>query len=625
MRALMVFMSIGLCAGLSACGGSNPAAGPGEIASATPASAADVSVAAANPVTVSPLPGTPDASPYTQISFLGAQGTRVADVRVVGSRSGAHGGRLEPYSTGTGESFLPAHPFKAGERVTVHALVSAGAGAAGQPVSTSFTIVPETAVSQKEFSNNPGNSADVQRYASAPGLTPSTVRITTPAQPGASPGDLFLAPYQGEGTPGPMISEQNGALVWFHPLPAGESSTNFQVQRYDGQSVLTWWQGRILEVGFGQGEDVIANSSYQPIAYVRAGNGYHADLHEIRLTPEGTAWIDAFDPIHLNLSRYGGSSNGVVNDSVVQEIDVKTGLVMWEWHALGHIALSESHNSVPSSYRSPWDYVHVNSISPGSAGDVLLSSRNTWTIYDVDLHTGAFRWRLGDRDSSFRLGPGTRFYWQHDVEWQPGGLISVFDNGSDPPKEKQSRGLLLAPDLATHTVSLVKQFTNPHHTLLASSQGNLLNLAPAAGTSPVPASTAGNWMMGYGGLPNFTEHSPSGAVLLDGTLGKNVQDFRTYLAPWSGHPTSPPAIAVQAARGGGASTVAVSWNGATEAASWQLLAGASATALAPLATVPKSGFQTSVPLPASAASGYVAVQALNAAGAVIGRSATAKG
>ena len=37
--------------------------------------------------------------------------------------------------------------------------------------------------------------------------------------------------------------------------------------------------------------------------------------------------------------------------------------------------------------------------------------------------------------------------------------------------------------------------------------------------------------MGYGGLPNFTEYDSSGQVLLDGTLGKNVQNFRTYLSP----------------------------------------------------------------------------------------------
>ncbi len=144
-----------------------------------------------------------------------------------------------------------------------------------------------------------------------------------------------------------MISEQDGALVWFHPLPAGEESTNFQVQQYEGKPVLTWWQGRILKVGFGQGEDVIYNTSYQPVAKVRAGNGYKADLHEILLTPQGTAWIDSFDPIHMNLHSVHGSTNGMLTDSVVQEIDVKTGLVMWEWHALGHIPLHDSYNTVP--------------------------------------------------------------------------------------------------------------------------------------------------------------------------------------------------------------------------------------------------------------------------------------
>ena len=111
---------------------------------------------------------------------------------------------------------------------------------------------------------------------------------------------------------------------------------------------------------------------------------------------------------------------------------------------------------------------------------MLLSSRNTWTLYDVDMHTGAIDWRLGGSHSSFKLGAGTRFYWQHDSEWQPGGLISVFDNGSDPPKEKQSRGLLLDPNTSNHTVTLVKQFTNPTKTLLAESQGNLLEpVSPA--------------------------------------------------------------------------------------------------------------------------------------------------
>jgi hypothetical protein len=591
----LTFGALLSAAALGACGGASPAT------SAT--LSASIQAAANSSVAVSPQPGTPDASPSTQISFLGGSGTQVSDVHVVGSSSGSHTGVLRPYSTGTGESFLPSKPFRAGEKVTVHAQ------AGGAAVSTSFTIAHQAPVSQKEFPLNPGDANAIQHYASAPTLTPSTVHITTPAKAVSAPGDLFLAPYQGKGTPGPMIAEQDGSLVWFKPLPAGESATNMQVQQYQGKPVLTWWQGRILEVGFGQGEDEIYNTSYQHVASVKAGNGYHADLHEIRLTPEGTAWVDEFDPIEMNLSSYGGKSDGVLTDSVVQEIDVKTGLVMWEWHALGHIPISESNNPAPK-YSYPWDYVHINSISPGTSGDVLVSSRNTWTLYDVSIDGGGVRWRLGGKHSSFTQGSGTHFYWQHDAEWQPGGLISLFDNGSDPPKEKQSRGLLLKPDTSAHAVTLVKAFTNPSKTLLASSQGNTLSLP------------GGDWLMGYGGLPNFTEYDSSGHVLLDGTLGKNVQDFRTYLAPWSATAPGQPSVVAKAA-GSGATSVAVSWNGATQVASWRVLAGSSATALAPVLTGPKSGFETTIK--ASTAGPYIAVQALDASGNVLGTSATVKG
>jgi hypothetical protein len=605
-RPTVLSVALATCVALCACGSSSsasPASASHTVLTADPPAHASAS----GPIAVSPQPGTPDASPSTQISFLGPAGTHVSDVRVVGSHSGAHAGVLRAYSTGTGESFLPAHAFATGERVTVSAKVSVGAST--YTTSTNFTVAHQVAVSQKEFPLNAGNSSEVQHYSSAPTLTPSAVRITTPAKSGASPGDLFLAPYQGSGTPGPMITDQRGNLIWFHPLPAGESSTSLKLQQYEGKSVLTWWQGRILEVGFGQGEDVIYNTSYQKVAAVRAGNGYDADLHEFRLTPEGTAWIDIFDPIDMNLSSYGGRSDGVLTDSVVEEVDVKTGLVMWQWHALGHIPISESHNPAPkASY--PWDYVHINSISPGNDGDVLLSSRNTWTLYDVDIDGGGVRWRLGGAHSSFKLGPGTRTYWQHDAEFQPGGLISVFDNGSDPPKEKQSRGLILDPNLSSHTVTLVKQFVNPTKTLLASSQGNTLSLP------------GGNWLMGYGGLPNFTEYDSAGHVLLDGTLGKNVQDFRTYLFPWSGQPTSAPSV-LAAPGAGGTIAVSVSWNGATQVASWRVLAGASTGALTPVATAAKAvAFQTTIAAPS--AGPYVAVQALNAAGAVIGTSATIK-
>jgi hypothetical protein len=169
---------------------------------------------------------------------------------------------------------------------------------------------------------------------------------------------------------------------------------------------------------------------------------------------------------------------------------------------------------------------------------VLLSARNTWTIYDVDMHSGGVRWRIGGAHSSFKLGAGTRFYWQHDAEFQPGGLISVFDNGSDPPKEKQSRGLLLDANTFAHTVTLVKQFTNPTKTLLATSQGNTLE---------PPRRQLADGLRRPAELHRVRLLRPRA---LDGTLGKNVQDFRTYLSPWSGQPPGAPAVVAKSGVGG---------------------------------------------------------------------------
>lgn len=561
--------------------------------------------AQANAVAVSPQPGTEDASPDSQISFLGPAGTKVNDVSVTGSESGPHAGKIEPYSTGTGASYVLAKPFVQGERVSVRALV--GRGEPRRPVTSVFTVAHQAPVSQSEFPKTSGNPAAVQHFATQPYATPSTVTVSTPPRPGAAPGYLFLAPYQGYGSAGPMIAEQNGTLVWSHPLPEGFDATNFKVQRFEGKPVLTWWQGRVLRVGFGQGEDEIYDSSYRPVAVVRAGNGYHADLHEIDLTPQGTAWIDEFDPIKWNISHEHGSDHGVLSDSIVQEIDVKTGLVMWEWHALGHIPLSDSHNPAPSG-SVPWDAYHVNSVDPGPSGDVLLSARNTWALYDVDMRTGSFRWQIGGDHSTVKQGPGTVTYWQHDAELQPGGLISVFDNGSTPPMERQSRGLLLRLERARKRVSLVRQFTNPTKVLLAPAQGNLDRLP------------GGRWLMGYGNLPNFTEYDSAGHVLLDGSLGRGVQDFRTYLFPWSGQPTVPPALVAH--RGGGTVTVKTSWNGATDIASWQLLAGDSPSSLSVVASVPKVGFEAT--LQASTSAAYVATRALGAAGQTLSTSVPVK-
>src|SRR5207248_1511623 len=110
-----------------------------------------------------------------------------------------------------------------------------------------------------------------------------------------------------------------------------------------------------------QGEGIILDSSYKTVARVPAGNGYQADFHEFQLSRDGkTAFLIIYQPVRYDLSLIGGPKNGSVLDGIVQEIDIKTGLVVFEWHSLGNIGLRESYAKPPKS--APFDMTHVNSV-----------------------------------------------------------------------------------------------------------------------------------------------------------------------------------------------------------------------------------------------------------------------
>jgi len=556
-------------------------------------------------VTVSPLAGSRDATPQTQISFLGVPAGDIGALSVVGSRTGAHGGRLQPYSQGDGASFLPVRPFLAGERVTVRARVRVGRSE--RALLDEFQVASQDQISSTPRSTLPGNPAGVQGFHSRPELQPPIVTVTAQS-PAVASGDVFVAPYGGTGQAGPMILEPSGALVWFKPLPANTEASNLEVQQYEGKPVLTWWQGNISVHGFGLGEDVIADDTYTDIAHVRAGNGLQADLHELQLTPQGTALITAYDPILCNLSAVGGPAYGGVTDSVFQEIDVRTGLVMYEWTSIDHVALGESYEPANrSSTAYPYDFFHLNSVSLDRDGSLLISSRNTWTVYKLAAASGQILWRLGGKHPSFKMGPGTGTAWQHDPRELPDGAISTFDNGDSPKAHSESRGIVVGVNQQTGTATLLTRLT---HTpaLLVESQGNLQALAN------------GDWFVGWGQEPYFSEFSPEGQLLFDAHFPAHDESYRAFRFEWTGTPAHPPTFAFGAASGG-AGTVYASWNGATLVASWRVLAGASPSSLGTVALEPRSGFETAIAVPAGTAGPYVEVQALGAAGQVLGSSA----
>jgi hypothetical protein len=589
--------SLKLDSGSSASSGLSPAC--------LPASTTHSAALAGTAVDVSPAPETDTANPHTQISFLGAPAAAIREVSVVGARSGNHRGQLHGYSQGDGASFTPDAPFQLGERVSVHARIGADGG--GTQVAFGFRVdTPYSTANTTDFANLPAAAADSQSFYTLPGEQAPVMTVTVPDRD-PSAGDVFTTNGPGPGQYGPLIYRPDGRLVWFEQMPNGEAAEDLNQQTYRGHRVLTWWRGHVLSLGFGQGEDVVMNSSYQTIARVKGGNGLKADLHDFRIAPGDVAYVTAYNPIRCDLRGVGGVGNGAIVDTAIEQIDMKTGLVRWEWHSLDHIGASESEVEAPEG-PTPWDYFHINSIDPESDGNLFISARSTWAGYQLQRGSGDVLWRLGGNKSSFKMGPGTRMAWQHDGRMLSDDEVTFFDDGANPPIHRQSRGLRIRLDVKTHEARLLAAYTHANPQLLAASQGNMQTLPN------------GNALIGYGGVPAISEYSRDGKLLFDAHQPFDMSFYRAFRFPWEGRPATPPAVFASMNDTGEETIVHASWNGATDVATWRVLAGQHPNALKAQAEIPADDFESATTLPAKYAD--AAVQALDSSGRVLGTSKT---
>jgi Arylsulfotransferase (ASST) len=560
--------------------------------------------ASAAAVSVYPIPGSRVASPKAQIAFRGIPAGQLGAILVTGSRSGTHTGTVRADSDGNGGSFLPDRPFTPGEVVTVSTALNVLGAATG---AFQFTVAtPAGGIPPIHWPAASRVSGDVSRFHSRPDLAPAVVKIIKRGR--AAQGDIFLAPQFGPLQDGPMIVDSGGSPVWFHPLSRDDSASDFRVQTYLGNPVLTWWQGYVT-AGVGVGAGYIYNSSYQQIAVVHGVNGLNADLHEFQITPSNTALITAYWPVYWEAPSAHGSKRETVLDSVVQEIDIPTGLLLFQWDSLDHVPVGDSYAAFPARATYAFDYFHVNTVEPDDDGTLLISGRNTSAAYKVNPQTGAVIWTLGGRHSSFKLGPGASFAFQHDVRVRANNdlFVTLLDNGGGPPFfRSQSRGVKLILDLKHMTARIVAEHVHSP-SLLALNEGDFQQLPD------------GDDFLGWGAQPYFTEYDPRGRVIFDGQFVGANSNYHAYRFPWKGTPQTLPDVAASAA--GKYTAVYASWNGATGVSAWRVLSGPSATALRPTRTVADTGFETATRINASR---WVAVEALDSSGHTLATSPTVR-
>jgi hypothetical protein len=581
--------------------------GASTIAGCTVDHAAFPSTASAVTVVAIPTPGSATSSPETALSFRSEEpipdAELDADIVVAGSESGPVAGTLEHHADGRGMTFTPASPFAPGETVAVDvpfAVVDADGG---------YTFVLSTPAADRGAAEGTEPPSDPDApppmpasSRSRPDLRPPTVVVNGSTAGEADDGLLFATPQASRLTDaGVLIYDDSGEIVYFRPTADAHVTVgDAAVTELEGEPVLRWFEG-IAPFGPGnyRGEYVFVDTAYREVARLDLENGYRADIHDVVITPDGTAiMMGYYELVCDDTVLTGCTPDGTVLDGVVQEVDIATDTVLFEWHGLDHLSMADSYEDPEAEV---FDYLHLNSIDLDEDGNILLSARHTSALYKVDRTTGDLIFTFGGRNNEFtyvdegsEAAPGPDY--PHDFRARGDGVYGYFDNGVRRRRNAESRAAIVELDTTTMTATYLESITHDPP-LLGPTQGRLQQLPN------------GNELVAWGGLGVVTEYTPDGSIAFESSLG--VSTYRQVRHEWVGAPPVPPAVVVTG-DGDEAVTVAVSWNGDTRTESWQLLAGEQADALEPVGTVARTGFETEIPTSATAE--YVAVQALDADG-----------
>ncbi|KXT07710.1 hypothetical protein AC579_7860 [Pseudocercospora musae] len=397
-----------------------------------------------------------------------------------------------------------------------------------------------------------------------------------------SPGYWFVAPREPLGANeqiggwiGPTIYDNAGELVWSGaPKFLQTRVDDFRLSNVAGEPLMTMiWD----EHGAG----VMMNSSYEIVTAREFTRPHLINMHEFHFVDDGRRAII----LRGNRTKAGAEDAKAVgiDDETscmadfddFEEFDTTTWERTFKWSSFGRIGLSEStwqdSRRIKEKCEEGWDFLHANSVDKSRDGDFFFSARFTNAIYKISKMDGSIIWRLGGVKTDFAMGT-VSFTGQHSVRYvsenETHTLITILDNAKIddlPPTQEHSRGLLLALNTAARpmTMSVVTEYPHPRGPGgYAKARGNLQTLE------------SGNVFIGWSEQATLSEHLPDGTLIMDAQLEPDwLGSYRNYKFPFVGQPKEKEIAVVAVAHSSDGETtteVFVSWNGATEVASWNL-------------------------------------------------------
>lgn len=390
---------------------------------------------------------------------------------------------------------------------------------------------------------------------------------------------IFLSPHvSGHGQAPMILSAEDLSLVYADPSWNGGADTRMQM--YNGDPYLTFWSGTVIQGG-GYGGGVLVDTSYQKLANLTTqGFTTLADGHEFQLTHDGGALLVNSHTATGDCTEVGGSANCTLKQFAFQEIDIATGKPRFTWRAEDHFTLTESFKTPNFTGSAEWDWFHMNSLEKTMSGDYLVSGRYLSMVALINGTSGDKIWQVGGKNSDFKdvnSSSSATFAFQHDARFAGGPRSGSVDNASDDitlfdnhvlDVDRQptpgcagncSRGLRIRLDHTEKTVSVVHEFYHPA-SVQTWAQGSYQTLPND------------NVMVGWGTVPAITEFTPAGEAVFEvqsapwssAATGGSLL-YRVYKLDWKATPLAKPdAVVVDG-------TVYVSWNGATEVASWAVV------------------------------------------------------
>jgi len=242
---------------------------------------------------------------------------------------------------------------------------------------------------------------------------------------------------------GPVIIDNSGKVVWYRFFPNGVLNS-FQAHGDGRYTVLglddTTDQFHVLDE---LGEEVAGLSCV----------GRKTRFHDLLVLSGSDAWMLCDETRTMDLSGLGGVDTAKVTATVVQHVSA-AGLVLWEWNAFDHFAITD----IPAANRSGpnVNFTHGNGVALDTDGNLLLSFRSLNEITKVNATTGAVMWRFGGLANEFTLlgDPKGSFERQHGVRPSGTSQIQFLDNGATAP----SRLVRFQMDPVAKTAQLIWEF-----------------------------------------------------------------------------------------------------------------------------------------------------------------------